>query len=432
MFFLTLAHAAMSGHADPRFAQLQQVLGVNNVPGTPGHNISLTIGTVDGELFSYVNGNMTLAEKQVLASASKWPAATALLLMMDAANVSVDDPISKYLSWWTTDPADPRSRATLRHFLTMTSGMIMDGNDGALELNCTLENVLACDDFQRRLAHGLTTNSTFYECAVASAGRANAECVRAMYGAAPALYAPGRYFAYATLSFQFVAAAMEVALGQPIEALLRQYFLTPLGFSGPWISQCSMPREPAEINPKVPVLGCGLVADNVEMSRFHRRMLRRDVLPHQLHEAQETVDMPFAQFSTSNAVWGPYGFGVWGMCLYGGVSSALPPPCVDAATGGALRITHPGKYGYIGAISRRNGFYFSLMPTYTCDASNAWCASGQPPGPNDAPALFYALRSYAFFASFMDDIFAGQAAPTARARSGSDGGTACGRGDDAP
>ena len=38
--------------------------------------------------------------------------------------LSYDDLASKHLKWWATDPRDSRSRVTLRHLLTFTSGFM--------------------------------------------------------------------------------------------------------------------------------------------------------------------------------------------------------------------------------------------------------------------------------------------------------------------
>ena len=124
-----------------------------------------------------------------------------------------------------------------------------------------------------------------------------------------------------------------------------------------------------------------------------------------MHVLQETIQTSYAQFSTGNALWGPYGLGVWGLCLFGGFSVDYPPPCRHAE-----RFSHPGKYGYLGVISRRDRFWFSLMPSYYCDDANAWCEIGHPPGPNDAPGLSpYAVRYLDSIESYMTDVFAGSA-----------------------
>jgi hypothetical protein len=48
-------------------------------------------------------------------STSKWPSAMMIAgLVNDGTIESLDDLASKYLTWWTTDQNDKRSRVTLR------------------------------------------------------------------------------------------------------------------------------------------------------------------------------------------------------------------------------------------------------------------------------------------------------------------------------
>ena len=115
MLALPLLIVSLAG-ADHRLDQLKTFLEFNAFPNTPGHNISLIIGDADGEILSYANGHMKLDTPQLLGSGSKWAASTALLSMIATANASLDDPISKYLSWWTTvSPSLPICYHCLRH-----------------------------------------------------------------------------------------------------------------------------------------------------------------------------------------------------------------------------------------------------------------------------------------------------------------------------
>ena len=319
------AFPAAAAAADKmNFGPLQAWLGTQRAG--MGMNISLTLGDASGPLYSFANGNMTLDTRRVLGSGSKWAASTAMLALIDAANASVDDKMSEHLDWWTTDEADPRSEATLRHFLTMTSGMVTDGTDAAVALNGS--------DARERTVHSKLGYGAFLGCSALAPKAATADlghvthtdCVRATYDVSRSLHAPGEYFMYATLTFNFVAAAMEAALGAPIDALLEEHFLRPLNFAGPWSSRVS-PEEPeADATTVVPLLGGGLQATATEMDGFMRRMLRKDFLPLALHDLQETAETTFAQYSTQNQAFGPYGMGIWNECLFGGFDPSDPFP----------------------------------------------------------------------------------------------------------
>lgn len=87
-------------------------------------DFAVSIGTAeDNQVFLYQAGNMTMHTPVGTASTSKWPSAMMLAgLVNDGTISSLDDPANKYLSWWTKDPADKRSKVTLRHLLSFTSG----------------------------------------------------------------------------------------------------------------------------------------------------------------------------------------------------------------------------------------------------------------------------------------------------------------------
>ncbi|KAH8088854.1 beta-lactamase [Aureococcus anophagefferens] len=377
------AAASAEATSELDFTPIKAFLSTKGRANTWGHNISFTVGTLDSPkpLFSYTNGNMSLYTKRVLGSGSKWAASTAMLALVHAANASVDDKMSKYLDWWTTDAKDPRSNATLRHFLTMTSGMVTDGTDGAVALNNS--------DAKRRVAH----SKLGYGATASGPLRRVARALRRR-----------DYFMYGTLTFNFVAAAMEVAHGEPIESLLETYFLGPLNMTGPWSSRVSDDEPAALATTRVPLLGGGLAATAAEMDGFMARMLRKDFLPGGLHDVQEAISTSYAQYSTQNQVFGPYGMGIWHECLMGGFNPADPFP---ASCAEATRITHPGCYGYWNYVSRPKKYYFNFLPSYTCDASNAYCGYGEkPPGGESCPAITWSETFRLEVGVFLEDLFA--------------------------
>merc|ERR1712232_643947 len=87
-------------------------------------NYAVAVGDAEhGRLFLYEGGNFTMRTQIPTGSTSKWPSAMMFAgLVNDGTIVSLDDQVSKYLPWWTTDPADPRSTVTFRMLLSFTSG----------------------------------------------------------------------------------------------------------------------------------------------------------------------------------------------------------------------------------------------------------------------------------------------------------------------
>jgi CubicO group peptidase (beta-lactamase class C family) len=107
-------------------------------------DVGLDAAILDGELSDLLGSNKTGAAVLVVDgklvwerywngfgphsrfdtySAGKAYAATAIGLLMDDGRLQVDDPASKYLPEWA---GDDRKRITIRHLLTMTSGLKLD------------------------------------------------------------------------------------------------------------------------------------------------------------------------------------------------------------------------------------------------------------------------------------------------------------------
>ncbi|KAH8085577.1 beta-lactamase [Aureococcus anophagefferens] len=230
-------------------------------------NISLTVGDARGALFEYSNYLMTPDTVLGLASGSKWPAATALMACFHEHGVSLDDPVRAHLPWWASDPADERSAVTLRHVLSMTTGMIVDSD-------CDL----AYDDCDARKALGSAAFAAFSRCR----GDLPA-CAKELYDALPPrpMYAPGAKFMYSSLSFQFAA--------------------------GPWPSSARM------------------------MDRFVHAMLADGLVPAAVRREMETVQVSkVSQYSSTTAFWGPYCIGNWQECLYGQFDGPMPEQCARA------------------------------------------------------------------------------------------------------
>jgi CubicO group peptidase (beta-lactamase class C family) len=59
-----------------------------------------------------------------IASASKWLTSATVLRLVDRGIMSINDRPQDYIDYWTSDPADPRSRITLTHLLSFTSGFV--------------------------------------------------------------------------------------------------------------------------------------------------------------------------------------------------------------------------------------------------------------------------------------------------------------------
>ena len=57
-----------------------------------------------------------------LFSATKWIAGVTIMAAVEEGHLTLDASPSQFVDYWTTDPADARSRVTLRALLSFTSG----------------------------------------------------------------------------------------------------------------------------------------------------------------------------------------------------------------------------------------------------------------------------------------------------------------------
>ncbi len=159
------------------------------IDASPVANVSVAIGTRDGTIFRYQKGNFSPTAITPIASATKMLSGVTIMRLVEAGRMSLSDNPQKYLPYWTSDPADPRSRVTLRQLLSFTSGF----NAGE-------------DDRDTCIFDGDTTI---------------AACARSYYDAG-LQSAPGAAFSYGPAHLQIAGAMAEAATGLSFPQLFRQ------------------------------------------------------------------------------------------------------------------------------------------------------------------------------------------------------------------
>lgn len=98
-----------------------------------GGEFSINVGDEHGTLFRWESPGFSSATSYLAgASLSKWPSAIMISGLVNDGTLSYDSLASTYLPWWPTARKDPRSRVTLRHLLSFTSGYYADGSASAL------------------------------------------------------------------------------------------------------------------------------------------------------------------------------------------------------------------------------------------------------------------------------------------------------------
>lgn len=133
-----------------------------------------------------------------LASASKWLAGATLMTLVDEGKLSLDDPVSKYLPYFT----GTKGTMTLRQMFSHTAGFAPENAlSGNNEAPCINDRQTTLDACARQIAQ-ITLIS-----------------------------APGTQFAYGGYSMQAAGRVCEVASGQTWEQLFQERIAVPLGMT---------------------------------------------------------------------------------------------------------------------------------------------------------------------------------------------------------
>lgn len=315
-------------------------------------NMTVTVGTAQGELHRYTKGNAVGTNPTDLASASKWLVATVAMRMVEAGKISLDARAQDYLDFWTRDPADPRSRVTLRQLLSLQSGF----NSNPLVGGCV----------QVPIAFTLKS------------------CARLIY-AAPIDYSaiplsesiglplsysePGTLFSYGPHHLQIAAAMLAAAGGKPYTELFRDYVTTPLGMTQ---TRYAFLPEPTGLltgpagggdppNPWIAGGGESTVADYSALLRaFLGNSFIRDV---DAFTRPETIDVAHGYVPRAARTW-EYALGSFVECRAADEANNIPRTCDTAIN------SSPGAYGWLGWVDRRVGYY-GLIAAHTPLASDA-------------------------------------------------------------
>jgi CubicO group peptidase (beta-lactamase class C family) len=163
----------------------------------PVDDYAIVIGDADGPLLTMEFGNFSVDDEYLIASASKWLSGMVIMSLVEQGAMALDDRPQEYISWWTSDAADPRSRITLEHLLSFTAGF----DTGPGENSC-----------------------------VAVAAMTLEQCAREFYDGGLA-YEPGSAFFYGPAHLQVAARMAEVASGQRFTDLVDLELASNLGLT---------------------------------------------------------------------------------------------------------------------------------------------------------------------------------------------------------
>jgi len=287
-------------------AALEAALATFPVP-----DYAIIIGDADGPLLTVEYGSFSVNDRYLIASASKWLTAMVIMNLVEQGVMALDDRPQDYITWWTADPADARSRITLEQLLAFTSGFDI----GPDEQSCVTEALTTVD-----------------------------LCAREFYDGGLA-YEPGTTFYYGPAHMQVAARMAEVASGLGFSDLVDQslaslFSLTQTDF-----------RVPSAANPRASGGGRSSASD---YATILQAILKGTYLSGVIDEMEADRTGPpvvVASAPAALAINGydfRYALGHWREC---------PQATWDANCDNRHVSSSPGAFGWYPWIDFDNGYY---------------------------------------------------------------------------
>mmetsp|Transcript_26349 Transcript_26349/g.36775 ORF Transcript_26349/g.36775 Transcript_26349/m.36775 type:complete len:403 (-) Transcript_26349:193-1401(-) len=278
-----------------------------------------------GRLFLFEKGNMTMDRKVMTASTSKWPIASMITAVVADGKIdSLDDKASKYLTWWTKDPKDSRSKVTLRMLLSFTSGF---GGGAPGEGKLTIESVR--EDGPICMAN---VNGNFMKCA------------RQIYEKVKLQGEPGKVFSYNSYHLQLAGAIAVAATKKNITQILDDYLFKSFNmYSTDCMGGASNP----------PLAVC-LETTGKDYGNFLHRILAHKVIPKSITNEMEKDYTPVPVMAAGPTLFGHYCFGHFYECFDSelGFTEACRKANIHS---------DPGAFGYYPLVDRSNGYYMQVV-----------------------------------------------------------------------
>ncbi len=275
-------------------------------------NAAIIVGNASGVRLRYEKGAFKLTDSHFIASSSKMMAGLTILKMIDDGQMTLADHPQKYLPYWTSSAADPRSAVTLAQLLAFTSGFDRFDTNSACTTNAAATLQSCAQDYYTK---GLT-------------------------------YAPGTNFAYGSAHLEVAGAMAEIAGGKPFAQLYRDKVAAPLG-----IGTVTGFTYPSAANPLIAGGGVSTGEDYAKMLEgvLTNRLLSTTGMT--TFKSDQTAAVTFAYrpgaTTTSAADW-HYAAASWVECDFKPFDSR----CATNPT-----ISSPGLFGWTPWIDFGNGYY---------------------------------------------------------------------------
>lgn len=287
----------------PNFTAIQAA-----IDAAPVADIYVAIGAPSGVIYRYQKGRLPPAALTPIASATKMLSGVTILRLVEAGRMRLTDHPQQYLSYWTRDPADPRSQVTLQQLLSFTSGF----NAEATDRGC--------------IADGSTTISA---------------CAREFYDRGLQT-APGTAFSYGPAHLQIAGAMAEAATGMSFGQLFRQQVGDVAGMTSTVFS------VPSSTNPRLSGGGASTIED---YAAFLDAMLRGRLLADIAgYTADRTADLPVLNAPEATVTAGEwhYALASWREC---------DDKPFSTGCAAARMVSSPGAFGWTPWIDFDRGYW---------------------------------------------------------------------------
>lgn len=285
----------------------------------PLKHFAFSAGTASGRAFEYGKGNVTLSTPLLMASSSKFPVATAIMGIVTAGHIDLDDMVCTYWDWWSCDSSDPRSRVTLRHLLSFTSGFY--SGDAGGELPCL----------------SFTGNNYTSD-----------ECAQMIYNDAPFAFEPGTTWDYNSFHLQAAGALAAHAANISVQEMLDRYLIKPLGLvNTQWIGG------------ENPYLAAAMSTTGADYDRFLLSYTSYSQLPKQLVEQMEVDYLENAAISNASTYLVNV-LGHYSMCNYYECTEPKKAPFTPECKAAKVHMD-AGLFGYYPLVDRKNQMYMQIV-----------------------------------------------------------------------
>jgi len=287
----------------------------------PLADVAFSAGDASGRKFTHEKGETAMSTPLMMASSSKFPAALAIIGAVSSGHLSLETRPHEVFKWWTKDPVDPRSRVTLRHLLSFTSGFYSPDAGGSVPC----------------LSSFGTSNYTAEACA------------KEVYEQAPFEFEPGSTWCYNSFHLQVAGAMAARAAGVSVQQLLKKNLIERLNLTNTqWLGG------------ENPQLAGTMQTTGDDYDKILRAYLAYDIVPKKLADEMERdyIDGPVKVANSSATLTKLLGH--YSMCNY---FECIPPKLGDFTAACKKENIHvdAGLFGYYPLVDRSRGTYMQVV-----------------------------------------------------------------------